>query len=361
MKRLEYADYAKAVAIFLVVLGHTHPGYLPGKDWLYLDVCYAFHMPLFFIVAGFFTKARERYSPDSWRTFLRRNFLALVVPYFVWGVVYMPFSYAHLGQLAYGSWMQLRYVGTLTSLWFLPTMFVGRVACEAVHALAWKLKVSDRILAGLSVPAFFALGFLLPHHNAIGADWGNVWQYDIGLMAAGYMMLGSLARPLLDRLAQAKLGWIALCCAVAAGLFATGFLLERPLLTVGRDIMMQMCNADYGPWAWCLANAVTGSVMVLSFAMLAARILPGNRLWCFVGANTIGVFLIHKPILWDLVKVSERCGLPADDLLSALPATCAAFLLSLPIVFFFLKVAPRVFGKEPSNGGSAGDVRVPHG
>jgi len=29
-KRLEYADYAKAVAIFLVVLGHTHPGYLPG-------------------------------------------------------------------------------------------------------------------------------------------------------------------------------------------------------------------------------------------------------------------------------------------------------------------------------------------
>lgn len=346
MKRLEYADYAKAMAIFLVVLGHTHPGYLPGKDWLYLDVCYAFHMPLFFIVSGFFTKAREQYSVDGWRAFLWRNFCALMVPYFIWGVVYMPFSYAHIAQLAYGSWMQLRYIGTLTSLWFLPTLFVARVACEAVHALAWKFNVSDRILSMLSVPLFFALGFLLPHHNTIGVDWGNVWQYDIGLMAAGYMMLGALARPFFDRLAKARIGWIALSIVVAAGLFTAGFIEVRPSLKVGSDIMMQMCNADYGPWAWCLANALAGSVTILAFAILMTRILPDNRFLLFVGANTIGVFLIHKPILWDLVKLSERLGLPADDLVSALPATCLAFLFALPIVAFLLKVAPRVFGKK---------------
>lgn len=345
MKRLEYADYAKALAIFLVVLGHTHPGYLPGKDWLYMDVCYAFHMPLFFVVAGLFSKVRTSYSPESWRDFLRRNFRTLMVPYFVWGVVYMPFSYAGLARLAYGSWMQLRGIGTLTSLWFLPAMFVARVACEAVHALAWKLKAPDRILMGLSVPVFFALGFLLPHHNTMDVDWGNVWQYDIGLMAAGYMMLGAWVRPFLDRLAKAPLGWIALVFVVSAALFTAGFWLERPLLTVGLDMMMQMCNADYGPWAWCLANAVTGCAAALSLVLIVVRIVPGNRAILFVGANTMGIFLIHKPLLWELVAVSERCGLPVSDLPSALPATCAALLLALPIVAFFLRVAPAVFGK----------------
>ncbi len=346
MKRLEYADYAKAVAIFLVVLGHTHPGYLPGKDWLYLDVCYAFHMPLFFVISGFFTKAKDHYSFDSWRTFLKHNFLALMVPYFIWGIVYMPFSYANLGRLTYGSWMQLRGIGTLTSLWFLPTLFVGRVACEAVHALAWKLKASDRILSLLSVPVFFVLGFLLPHHNDFATGWGNVWQYDIGLMAAGYMMLGVLSRPLFDRLSSAKLGWIALVFVVSLGLFTVGFWSERPLLKVGSDIMMQMCNADYGPWTWCLANAITGCTMAMAFAIFVWRLLPGNRFWLFVGANTLGVFVIHKPILWDLVKLSEHFGLSADDLLTALPATCLAFVLSIGIVTLLLKYVPQVFGKK---------------
>jgi len=356
MKRLEYADYCKVLAIFLVVLGHTQGGYILGKDWMYQDFCYAFHMPLFFILAGFFVKAKARYSAEGWRSFLRRNFLALMVPYFIWGVVYMPFSYVHLGQLTYGSWLQLRDIGTLTSLWFLPAMFVGRVVCEVVHALAWKLKASDRLFVGLSVPVFFALGFLLPHHNDIVSGWGNVWQYDVGLMAAGYMMLGTLTRPFLDRLAKANCGLVCTAFVVSAALFAAGFLLERPLLTAGRDMSMLMCNAEYGPWAWCLANALTGSVMTLALAMLVSRVLPGSRGWLFVGANTMGVYLIHKPLLAELLKLSAKCGLPATDLLSALPATCAAFGLALVIMVFFLKVAPLVFGKETANGLSSGDV-----
>lgn len=356
MKRLEYADYAKALAIFLVVLGHTQGAYLPGKDWMYQDFCYAFHMPLFFMLAGFFVRTKAKYSAAGWCEFLRRNFLALMVPYFIWGIIYMPFSYAHLGQLAYGSWLQLRDIGTLTSLWFLPAMFVGRVACEAVHTLAWKLKLPPRTLILLAVPLLFALGFGLPHHNAVGSDWGNFWQCDIGLMAAAYMLVGALIRPLCDRLANEKLGWITLAFALSTAAFAAGFLLERPLLTAGRDMTMLMCNAEYGPWAWCLANALTGSVMTLAFAMLVARIWPKNRAFLFVGANTMGVYLIHKPLLAELLQLSTRCGLPANDLPTALPATCAAFLVSLAIVTFFLKAAPSVFGKATTKGLSAGDV-----
>lgn len=62
MKRTEYADIAKAIAIFTVVLGHVNQATTPNHEWLYIDVCYAFHMPLFFMLSGFFIRCSP---PDS--------------------------------------------------------------------------------------------------------------------------------------------------------------------------------------------------------------------------------------------------------------------------------------------------------
>lgn len=52
-QRLEYIDAAKAIAIILVIIGHCY--------WLRAipklgNFIYTFHMPLFFIVSGFFLK-----------------------------------------------------------------------------------------------------------------------------------------------------------------------------------------------------------------------------------------------------------------------------------------------------------------
>ena len=50
-KRIEYIDAAKGLAMILVVVGHCHwKGHLAGS------LIYSFHMPLFFIISGFFLK-----------------------------------------------------------------------------------------------------------------------------------------------------------------------------------------------------------------------------------------------------------------------------------------------------------------
>lgn len=52
-KRIEYVDSAKAVAIILVIVGHCHwLGSIPKLG----SLIYTFHMPLFFMVSGFFLK-----------------------------------------------------------------------------------------------------------------------------------------------------------------------------------------------------------------------------------------------------------------------------------------------------------------
>lgn len=50
-KRLDYIDYTKGFGILLVILGHIYDTSNPIKIWLY-----SFHMPLFFIISGFFAK-----------------------------------------------------------------------------------------------------------------------------------------------------------------------------------------------------------------------------------------------------------------------------------------------------------------
>ena len=52
-QRLDYIDAAKAIAIILVIIGHC---YWVGAVPRLRNIIYSFHMPLFFVVSGFFIK-----------------------------------------------------------------------------------------------------------------------------------------------------------------------------------------------------------------------------------------------------------------------------------------------------------------
>ena len=52
-QRLHYMDWAKVFGLYLIVLGHYIPNYTTSPIAIYI---YTFHVPLFFIVSGFFAK-----------------------------------------------------------------------------------------------------------------------------------------------------------------------------------------------------------------------------------------------------------------------------------------------------------------
>ena len=74
-KRIEYVDVAKGIAILCVVAGHTFAAYDPGS--LQNKFIYSFHMPLFFILSGFF------YKPQEFKKAFWKKVKSLLVPYFV--------------------------------------------------------------------------------------------------------------------------------------------------------------------------------------------------------------------------------------------------------------------------------------
>lgn len=88
-----WMDWAKFIGIFLVVFGHLLQRTVEWStgDWHHLEllelwnVIYLFHMPLFFVLSGYIYK--ETHS-------LKKIFLTLVVPYFIYQLLFLPAAFA---------------------------------------------------------------------------------------------------------------------------------------------------------------------------------------------------------------------------------------------------------------------------
>lgn len=75
--RIEYFDAAKAICILLMIVGHCNLSVLP-----YLSVIiYSFHMPLFFIISGYFFK--ENTQKEAFRKYIRNH----IKPYAITAIV----------------------------------------------------------------------------------------------------------------------------------------------------------------------------------------------------------------------------------------------------------------------------------
>ena len=89
----------KAIAIILMCAGHTE-----GPKLL-MDFIYLFHMPLFFIAAGYFFD--KKYLSDPW-TFCVKRVKGLYVPFVKWSVFFLVFHnlFFKIGLLneQYGNW-----------------------------------------------------------------------------------------------------------------------------------------------------------------------------------------------------------------------------------------------------------------
>lgn len=89
----------KGIAIILMVMGHTEgPGIL-------MNFIYLFHMPIFFITAGYFFS--RKYLTDSW-TYVEKRFRGLYVPMVKWSLVFLLLhnAFFSIGLLneQFGNW-----------------------------------------------------------------------------------------------------------------------------------------------------------------------------------------------------------------------------------------------------------------
>ncbi len=158
--RLPWIDWAKAVGIYLVVLGHMPVLY--GKIYIYM-----FHMPFFFIISGFLFKPRP-FQDECIKSFKR-----LIVPYWIYNLVLLAIATClliitpenELDSKAFtiGSQIRLMIFDIITGnlelmpyrffrpLWFLISLFIMRLVCCLVKEKHYWVLFSLTITASISL------------------------------------------------------------------------------------------------------------------------------------------------------------------------------------------------------------------
>lgn len=141
--RLEWVDYAKGIAILLVVYGHvligTYNARLNISYFVYiysLKFMYTFHMPVFFFLAGMFV---DRGRSSSFSQFLSKKINTIVYPYLIWSVIqgsiyalmspYTNFKF-NITELPVAIAFE-----PLIQLWFLYVLFVYHMVFISIKKL----------------------------------------------------------------------------------------------------------------------------------------------------------------------------------------------------------------------------------
>lgn len=121
VKRIHYLDYAKGIAIILVVLGHIFSG---GNVKTYI---YSFHMPLFFIISGYLFNYS---NVKSFKEFINKKIKAYLIPYVTFSIInilgYYLLSGLSLIVLRNNLLETIKFCG-IGALWFLPVLFIAFV------------------------------------------------------------------------------------------------------------------------------------------------------------------------------------------------------------------------------------------
>ncbi|MFF7981270.1 acyltransferase family protein [Streptomyces sp. NPDC007901] len=276
-----YFDNAKYLAIVLVAVGHAwEPLRADSRTVTALyTLVYAFHMPAFIVVSGYFSRGFDA-SPAR----IRRLVTGVAVPYVVFEVAYTLFT----RWSDHAPDRDISLLDPLYLTWFLAALFLWRLTTPIWRIMRWPL------------PVALAVAMLASLSSSIGNDLDlqRVLQF------LPYFVLGLCLRP--EHFRRLRRWSVRICavpvfgCALAVAYWSVPRSGYRWFFH--RDSAEQLgVPAWYGP---VMTLATFGCSLLLVACFLAW--VPGRRTWfTALGAGTLYGYLLHgflaqgaKPAHW---------------------------------------------------------------
>ena len=318
-KRVPYWDNARFVAVTLVVIGHGIQRLTSDSNnalVLYLFI-YAFHMPAFAIISGYFSKA----SPPTTRR-MRRILTDILLPYIIMETIWTVVQFLVEGTQEFNptnpSW----------TLWFLLALGIFRLVLPylvLVRApLLWALLLSVMVGYFSNVDSTFSLS------RAIGI--------------LPFFVLGWQARQwgIVDRfLALGRTIWVVR--GIALAIFAAWLVFVIVGIEQWRAVDLRywfFYEDSYRGlgerewWAGLVRLGLIALAVLLSAAFLA--LIPRSTTWITgFGQATMYVYLLHSFILYPLRETGVLTGEHSSAVwLLGMVFACIAIsiLLTAPLV-----------------------------
>lgn len=333
-ERYVFIDFIKAIGIMLVILGHINFANQGIKAWIY-----SFHMPVFFFASGLLLKNNGLETTGDLLIFLKKKANALLIPYFLWAIIYASLSIKNLLKILYGSYRMISGAGALSSLWFLLDLFIA-FCLYAITRYVLKNRLNS-IVKILLILCAFLVSELLPRVS-IGYPWG----LNVGFAAFGFLLLGNLCFPIIcdfRRFVSQKKAGI-LISAILACIFLAGTFLYKMNIPEQGNILM--ANAVYGNIVFFVLTSVCGIMFVVCVSILLELCLPAfwESKLTFVGKNTLCIFAVQKPIIAVFKKLFGFVQIP--DVAVLIASFICTLICSCIICIPINKYMPLLSGRK---------------
>ena len=162
IKRLNYIDNAKGLAILLMLFAHT----MVNSNYLHTWI-FSFHMPIFFIISGILFERKYQGNVDTKLLiiFLNKRAFQLGVPYFSFGILLAVF-YTLLELLGNSPvqfstyFFHLITLKGIDSLWFIPCFFLAELIIHVLFMIPKRAGKAVRLSLCLLIVGFLSTSFL---------------------------------------------------------------------------------------------------------------------------------------------------------------------------------------------------------
>lgn len=331
MKRYDFADAAKAVAIYFVIVGHA-----VSQSTSVFRFLFAFHMPFFFFISGYCMS--ENSLAADFGTFVKRRAKKLLIPYALFAVA------GFIIMAVFDSWkpglspfeFAMKYVyytqpPALGQTWFLVALLVTSVLFYCAYRFAFHARGKARFIRyGAAMLLFAFLGAIVLEKVNVPRFGRLPWKADTALTAVVFMMAGH---------AVGKTGFPG----------KTGMPLRLVLTLILPFIVwaaavkgngyVNICDCIYGNVLLYYTGAVAGCLWVC----LLGKWLEKVRWVRWLGRNSMPIFGIHSFVLWAWIRVYCKLITHVDE---EHPAVSVFTLLIIPVLAYACSaLSVPVYGK----------------
>lgn len=269
--RDETIDIAKGIGIIAVVWGHIGEAFM-GKNELFL-----FHMPLFFILSGYFFK-------DEGLTFievLKKRIQSYIIPYFIFLIIILTLFILLYVSIGYGDRIYLSLgiithpYGVVVALWFLLSLFEVHIMYYFITKYIHKdwIKFILGLLCLITSHLIYEGNINIPFY--IGSSLSMIIYFHLGYLIHKYRILNSSRY------------------CVLIFIFCLLFYIGGILANIETDIML---NKVQGNLCIAFLAAIGGSYIILyiSFLLKEYNKIPIiNSILSYLGQNTLIIFSMH--------------------------------------------------------------------
>lgn len=325
VNRIVWFDFAKLVAIYLVLFGHSlqylQPNIDPHNNYMWMFI-YSFHMPLFMLISGYFS---YNILQVDFHVLFKKKAIQLIVPCVIWGAIWyllkIFLTYNGVECIQDNLLQDIKWL-TFDVLWFLKSLFLCVLLCFVFRQSIWLLVLS--VILAQVMP--FKMPSMYP-------------CFLIGLLCHHIRFFDKI-----------DLKYMMLLIVLFAVLYY--FFKPRHMQTSLRSTANGILSGDFMPFLlelwrrlYCLLTGIMGSLAVISLCKMSAQFLNNSSIWRIIseyGSQTQAVYILHGPIM--VYGIAYFVSLDSLDinLFNIIVCPMIAIVLLLFCLFLINQFSPKL-------------------